>query len=215
MDIHLILGYLPLYLKGAGITVYLTIVSLLLGIAIGLILVVSKMSKSKILSLFASVYISVIRGTPLLLQIIFVFYALPSFGIVLSAKISGIIALSLNLAAYLEETFRTGILAVPKEQIELAHVLGYRKWQIYVYIVFPQAIRVILPQLGNSSIAMLKDTSMVSVITITELMRTAQVVYAVNFKPFESYLLAALIYYVMSAIIEKIFKKLEKRMNYY
>ena len=215
MDIHLILGYLPLYLKGAGITVYLTIVSLLLGKAIGLILVVSNMSKSKIFSLFASAYISVIRGTPLLLQIIFVFYALPSFGIVLSAKISGIIALSLNLAAYLEETFRTGILAVPKEQIEMAHVLGYRKWQIYVYIVFPQAIRVILPQLGNSSIAMLKDTSMVSVITITELMRTAQVVYAVNFKPFESYLLAALIYYVMSAIIEKIFKKLEKRMNYY
>ena len=215
MDIHLILGYLPLYLKGAGITVYLTIVSLLLGIAIGLILVVSKMSKSKILSLFASVYISVIRGTPLLLQIIFVFYALPSFGIVIRAKISGIIALSLNLAAFLEETFRTGILAVPKEQIEMAHALGYRKWQIYVYIVFPQAIRVILPQLGNSSIAMLKDTSMVSVITITELMRTAQVVYAVNFKPFESYLLAALIYYVMSAIIEKIFKKLEKRMNYY
>ena len=130
MDIHLILEYLPLYLKGAWITVYLTIISLSWGIVIGLILVMFKMSKSRVLSLFASVYISVIRGTPLLLQIIFVFYALPSFGIVLSARISGIIALSLNLAAYLEETFRTGILAVPKEQIEMAHVLGYRKWQV-------------------------------------------------------------------------------------
>lgn len=215
MDIHLILEYLPLYLKGAGITVYLTFFSLFWGIIIGIILVFLKMSRRKVLSLFATIYISLIRGTPLLLQIIFVFYALPSFGIVLSAKISGIIALSLNLAAYLEETFRTGILAIPKEQIEMAHVLGYKKWQTYVYIVFPQAIRIILPQLGNSSIAMLKDTSMVSVITITELLRTAQVVYAVNFKPFESYLLAALLYYIMSAIIEKIFIKFEKRMNYY
>lgn len=215
MDIQLILEYLPLYLKGAGITLYLTISSLFCGIIIGIILVLFRMSKRKFLSSLASVYISLIRGTPLLLQIIFVFYALPSLGIVLSAKISGIIALSLNLAAYLEETFRTGILAIPKEQTEMAYVLGYKKWQIYVYIVFPQAIRIILPQLGNSSIAMLKDTSMVSVITITELMRTAQVVYAVNFKPFEAYLLAALLYYFMSAIIEKIFKKLEERMNYY
>lgn len=215
MDVSIMLNYLPQYLNGAGVTLRLTAEALLLGLMGGLFVALCKMSNVKIVSVLASCYISVIRGTPLLLQIIFIFYSLPSMGITLDAITSGVLGLSINTAAYMAETFRGGILAVPKGQTEVAYVLGYSRLQSYAYIILPQAFKIILPQIGNVAVAMIKDTSLVSVITITELMRTAQVSYAVTFRPLEAYLLAGIIYYVMSVAVSRCFVYIEKRMKKY
>lgn len=213
MDIQLMISDLPDYLQGAGVTLRLTVEALLFGILGGLVIAMMKMCRVKVLNIIASVYISIIRGTPLLLQIIFIYYSLPSLGISLSAITSGILGLSINTAAYMAETIRGGIMAVDKGQAEAAHTLGYNTFQSYFYIILPQAFKIILPQIGNTSISMIKDTSLVSVITITELMRAAQVNYAITFKPLESYLLAGVIYYIMSAVVSRIFVFAEKKMK--
>lgn len=215
MDISIMLNYLPQYLSGAGVTLRLTIEALFLGLLGGLFVALCKMSNIKIVSALASCYISIIRGTPLLLQIIFIFYSLPSMGITLDAITSGVLGLSINTAAYMAETFRGGILAVPKGQAEVAYTLGYSRLQSYIHIILPQAFKIILPQIGNVAVAMIKDTSLVSVITITELMRTAQVSYAVTFKPLEAYLLAGIIYYIMSVVVSRCFVYIEKKMRKY
>lgn len=211
MDWKLILQQLPLYLKGAVVTMELTIASLLLGFAGGLLITALKLAEIKILRIVASIYVSVIRGTPLLLQIMLIFYALPFLGVNLSPMLSGILALSMNLAAYMSETFRGGIQAVSQLQIGAAYLDGCTRLQCLRYIILPQAFYIILPQLGNMSVLTIKDTAMVSVITITELLRTAQIVYSVNFKPVEAYLLAAILYYFLSEIVSKIFREIEKK----
>lgn len=215
MDLKLMLDYIPRYLAGAKVTIELTIASLIIGILGGLIIAICRISHILILRKIAEIYISVIRGTPLLLQIVFIYYSLPSMGISLSAMASGICGLSINTAAYMAETIRGGILAVDKGQREAAYTLGYSGIQTYIHIILPQTFKIILPQIGNTSIAMIKDTSLVSVITITELMRTAQVSYAINFRPLESYLLAAIIYYILSTIVSRIFAAVEKANNKY
>ncbi len=215
MDIQLMLSYIPSYLEGAAVTLQLTVEALIFGICGGLLVAMCKMSKIRILKGIASVYISIIRGTPLLLQIIFIYYSLPSLGISLGAVASGVLGLSINTAAYMAETIRGGILAVDKGQAEAAHTLGYSNLQSYCHIILPQAFKIILPQIGNTSIAMIKDTSLVSVITITELMRTAQVSYAITFKPLEAYLLAGVIYYIMSTVVSRIFAAIEKKIKKY
>lgn len=211
MDWELMFRYLPLYLKGAVVTVELTAASLLLGLAGGLLLVAFRLGRVKILQAVASIYISVIRGTPLLLQIMLIFYALPFLGVNLPPMPSGILALSINLAAYMAETLRGGIQAVPELQIGAAYLDGCTRLQCLRYIILPQAFYIILPQLGNMSVSMIKDTAMVSVITITELLRTAQIVYTVNFKPVEAYLTAAVLYYILSETVSKIFRVIEKK----
>lgn len=211
MDWELMFRHLPLYLKGAAVTMELTVTSLLLGLAGGLLIVALRLGRIKILRIAASAYISAIRGTPLLLQIMLIFYALPFLGVNLPPMPSGILALSMNLAAYMAETLRGGIQAVPEWQIGAAYLDGCTRLQCLRYIVLPQAFYIILPQLGNMSVSMIKDTAMVSVITITELLRTAQIVYAVNFKPVEAYLVAAVLYYILSEIMGKIFRAIEKK----
>jgi len=215
MDFGIIIHNLPQYLEGALVTLEISGAALCAGIMGGLLVAMCRMSKISVIRWVASGYISVIRGTPLLLQIILIFYSLPSLGITLSAMTSGILALSINIAAYMAETIRGGINAVPKGQSEAAHALGYSNLQRYRYIILPQTIKIILPQVGNTAISILKDSSMVSVITITELMRTAQVSYAITFKPLEAYLLAAILYYAMSCVVSRVFIMLEKRMNRY
>ena len=215
MDFSEMLGYLPQYITGAGVTLQLTIEALFFGLLGGLFVAICKMSHSRLVSFLASAYISIIRGTPLLLQIIFIFYSLPSLGITLDAVSSGVLGLSVNMAAYMAETIRGGILAVPKGQSEVAYILGYSRLQSYAYIILPQTFKIILPQIGNTAVAMIKDTSLVSVITITELMRTAQVSYAVTFRPFEAYLLAGIIYYLMSIFVSRIFVFIENRLGRY
>lgn len=213
MDFELIGSLLPRYLHAAELTIGLTILALFFGIVGGFIMALMKMSKSKILRGIASVYISIIRGTPLLLQIIFVYYSLPAVGIKLGPFQAGVFALSVNEIAYMAETFRSGIQAIDKGQTEAAKTLGYNKFTTMLLIILPQAVKIIIPTIGNMSVSMIKDTSLVSTISIAELLRSAQTSYATTFKPLETYLLAGLIYYVLSCLMSYIFKIAEKRLS--
>ena len=161
-----------------------------------------------------AVYVSVIRGTPLLVQIFIVYYGLPSAGIELSPVTAGILTLTLNVAAYMSETLRGSINAVTQGQWMAGTSLGLTRDQTLRYVVGPQALRAAVPSLSNSLISLIKDTSLVSVIAVTELMLATKELIATTFQPFPLYLGAAAIYWMLSLSFEQIQKWMEKRVAY-
>lgn len=204
---------MPLLLKATAITIFLAVVSMAIGLVIGLIVALARVSKNKFYYNIASVYVSIIRGTPLLVQIYLVYFGLPQIGISLGAMTSGIIALSLNSGAYLSESFRGAILSVDKGQMEAAHSLGMTRGQAMWRIVIPQSMRTAIPTVGNTYIGLLKDTSLVSVITVTELLYQTTLIIARTFQPLTLYLAAALIYWVVCTIFISLLNWLEKRSS--
>jgi len=185
---------------------------MLLGLPLGLIVALLRLYAPNPVRAIAALYVSFIRGTPLLVQIFVIYYGLPSFGVVLSPVQGGVLALTLNAGAYLSETIRAAIESVPKGQHEAAFSLGLTRLQALRYVVVPQAVRVALPSLGNSLIGLVKDTSLVSVITVVELLRSAQLVIARTFEPFGPYLAAALVYWLISSLLELAQRRLERRL---
>ena len=160
----------------------------------------------------ATLYVSMVRGTPLIVQILFIYSALPQFGIVLPAFIAGVFALSFNYGAYMTEVFRAGIQAVPRGQTEAAQALGMPERGIMRRIVMPQAIRIVIPAIGNEFIAMTKDSSLVSYVALQELLWRARTVGSANFRSLETLLVAALIYWLMTIVLSYFQGRLEKRM---
>lgn len=215
MDLSVIKELLPMYLNGCLVTIELTIASMIIGTVIGIFLALFKISHIKILNYISGFYISVFRGTPLLLQIIFIYYTLPSFGIELSPITAGIIALSLNFAAYMAETIRGGILAIEVGQFEASKALGFNYFQTMSRIILPQTIRIILPPVGNLTVAMLKDTSLVSAISLVELMRAAQQMYSTTFRPVETFILAGVFYFIMTTVLTRMYIFIEKKLTIY
>lgn len=204
---------MPLLLKATGITIFLAVVSMAIGLVIGLVVALARVSKNKFYYNIASVYVSIIRGTPLLVQIYLVYFGLPQIGISLGAMTSGIIALSLNAGAYLSESFRGAILSVDKGQMEAAHSIGMTRGQAMRRIIVPQSMRTAIPTVGNTYIGLLKDTSLVSVITVTELLYQTTLIIARTFQPLTLYLAAALIYWVVCTVFITILDRLEKRAS--
>lgn len=215
MDMEMIKTYLPWYIKGFGTTIELGVCAILLGMVIGIILAIMRTVKFKPLNIIAQVYISVFQGTPLLLQIIFIYYTLPEINIVLSATMSGILALSLNVGANFGETIRGGIIGIPKGQFDAAKALGYSYPQMMFRVILPQTIRVILPSISSFAVLIMKDTSLVSCIALEELMRVSQLVRAATFRPAESFLIAAVFYYALIFLMKKLFSALEKKTKKY
>lgn len=214
MDINYIISIMPILLKASIKTVYLTVISVTLGTLLGVLIAILKLQKSKIVSGIASFYIWIFRGTPLILQIFFLYYGLPSFGLDLTPTAGALIALSLNSGAYMAEIIRGGIIAIDKGQFEASKALGLTYVQTMTKIILPQTFRVIIPPVGNEFITMLKDTALVSSIAMTELMRTSQVMYAAKFSV-EPFLGAAIIYLVLTSIFTLVFNKLEKKLSAY
>lgn len=208
-----ILIALPFLIKATFITLFLAIVSMAIGLVLGLFTALMRVSKSKILYNIASVYVSAIRGTPLLVQIYLVYFGLPQIGITLGPLTSGIIALSINTGAYLSESFRAAILSVDKGQMEAAHSLGMTNGQAMRRIILPQSIRTAIPTIGNAYIGLIKDTSLVSVITVTELLYQTALIVAKTFKPLSLYATAAVIYWVVCQIFVILLNWLEKRTS--
>lgn len=167
-----------------------------------------------LLNLFLSSYIEIFRGTPLLIQLFFIYYGLPQVGISMSSHEAAILGLSLNFGAYMSEIVRAGIQGVDKGQAEAAKSLGMNNLQILVYIIYPQALKLSLPSLTNTYAAILKDSSLVSVLSITELTRAGQLIYVRTYEPFEIYLTLGIFYFVMTYSVSLISKKIEKRLNY-
>lgn len=202
---------LPILLQAALITIFLAIVSMAVGLVIGLFTALARISKNNFFHRIAVAYISIIRGTPLLVQIYVVYYGLPQVGITLEPIPSGILALSVNAGAYLSESFRAAIQSVDKGQMEASYSIGMTYSQALRRIILPQCIRTALPTVGNTFIGLLKDTSLVSVITVTELLQSASLIIARTFQPLTLYLEVGLIYWVFSTGFSIIQDRIELR----
>lgn len=215
MDFQFILNRMPVMLVGSIMTIELTVLSLLFGTLLSVGIAFLRISTRSYLNVIARFYLWIFRGTPLILQLFVLYYALPTFGITLSPFAAAVIGLSLNCAAYMAEIVRGGIISIPKGQYEASNALGLSYFQTMFTIILPQTCRNILPAVGNQFIGMLKDTSLVSTIAMVELMRTAQLVGSATFKYGEVYLSAAILYLLMTSIFSFAFDKLEKRLASY
>jgi len=210
-DTELAKRTLPLFLKGIWLTAQLAFLSLLFGLPIGLLLALARVQSSRLLKAPAAVYVEVMRGTPLLVQILFIYFVLPSFGVSIPAFWSGIIALTLNSAAYIAEIFRAGILSIDAGQMEAARSLGMTYAQAMRRIILPQTFRRVVPPLTNEAIALLKDSSLVSIIGLTELARTGQELASRNAAPLTIWPMVAIFYLLLTFPLTRIAEYLERR----
>ncbi len=198
-------------LEGAAISIGLTAGSLICGLALGVMIAVMRLSGGRVLALLAAAYCWLFRGTPLLVQLLVIYTGLPLFGLRLSVVEAALLGLSLNEAAYLSEIVRAGILSVPAGQREAATALGLHRVQVFRLVTWPQALRVVIPPLGNSVNGLLKTTSVASVISMEELLRRTQILIQERFLVLELFAVAALYYLVMTSAWELVQRRLERR----
>jgi polar amino acid transport system permease protein len=203
----------PFILQGTWTTVIVCVGSIVLATFLALIGAISRLSTRVVINSAASLYVSVFRGTPLLVQILFIYLALPQLGLTLPALEGGILALGLNYGAYMTEIFRAGIQAVPPGQSEAAQALGMPERLIMRRIVLPQAIRVVIPAIGNEFIAMIKDSSLISVVAVTELLWRARRVGVRDFETLQALLVAAVVYWTLTILFSFFQERLERRLR--
>lgn len=204
---------LPLMGQAVVITVFLGVTSFAIGSVIGLVGALARMSSRRTLRYLAVGYVSVFRGTPLLVQILLIYFGLPQLGIVVEPIPSAIAALSLNVGAYLSEDFRAGVVSVDKGQREAAHTLSMTYAQALRRVILPQAVRIALPPVGNRLVALMKDTSLASVITVVELTRVANAVGSATFRYVEMFLIVAAVYWIINAFLSAGQEGLERRLS--
>ncbi len=202
----------PYILQGGGITILISVVSMILAIGLALAGAVGRLSAHPVPYSLASLYVSLVRGTPLLVQIYFVYFALPFAGIILDAIPAGIMALAFNYGAYMTEIFRAGIQAVPRSQREAAQALGMPDNLAFRRVVLPQAIRIVIPAIGNDFVAMIKDSALVSTIAIQELLWRATRIGRGQHQVLAAITIAALVYWILTIIFSFFQERLERRM---
>jgi cystine transport system permease protein len=203
----------PVMLRGAGYTVLFALAAMVGGLLIGFPVAVLRMLPHWLLAWPANVYVSLMRGTPLLVQMFVIYYGLPSIGIEFTPVTAGILALSLNSGAFLSESLRGAIASISPGQWAASFSLGLGYWRTLYHVVLPQALRVAVPAMSNTLISLIKDTSLVSVITLTELMLSTKEVIATTFQPLPLYLAAAAIYWLLSLLFEALQRRAEQRLN--
>ncbi|PAV28436.1 nickel transporter [Virgibacillus profundi] len=212
--INIILEGLPTLLKGMGMTIEITVISLILAMVIGLVLGVFSITKSKILRMISTAFVDIIRGTPLLVQILFIYFGLPSvIDISLTAFSAGVIAITVNAAAYLVEIFRAGINSIDKGQMEAGRTIGFSYAQTMRLIILPQAIRRMIPAFVNQFIVSIKDTSLLSAIGLAELTLAGQSIYAANFRAFEILFAVGVLYFIIIYSLTLFSRWLERRLD--
>ncbi|MBQ0138993.1 MAG: amino acid ABC transporter permease [Kurthia sp.] len=212
---ELILDNWQFLLKGAYYTLLITIISMFFGLILGMIIAIMRVKGDIITRNIARFYVSIIRGTPPLVQIFIIYYGLSDYGLQLSPIPASCIALSINIAAYIAEAFRGALQSVPKGQAEAAVASGMTEGQAMRRIIIPQAIRYAIPPIGNTFVGMLKETSLVSAIAVTELMRAAQLLISQYYVYMPFYITIAIMYWVMSTFFTFILGKVEKRLSVY
>lgn len=213
LNVDLMINSLPLLIVGAGITIQITAISVGLGLIIGMFVGIARICNVKVLRALATVYIDFLRGTPLLVQIFLIYFALPMVvGQRVDPFIAAITACGINSGAYIAEIFRAGIQAIDEGQMEAGRSLGMSWVQTMRYIIVPQAFKNIVPPLGNEFIALLKDSSLVSVIGFEELTRRGQLIIARTYGSLEIWITVALIYLVMTLTISRLVSYMEKRL---
>lgn len=211
--VDLIMHASPFLLQGVLLTIQFAVASMVLGLMLGISVAIMGISSNPFLNRTARGYVSLMRGTPLLVQIFLIYYGLPGIGISLNPTTAGILALTANAGAYLAESMRGAILGINRGQWSAAHSLGLSYLETLRFIICPQALRLAVPSLGNTLISLIKDTSLVSVITVTELLRSAQEVIATTFQPLPLYITVALIYWVLSTALSWGQRHIETRLT--
>ena len=205
---------MPQLMMGLSLTLQMTIFSLILAMVVGMISCLFSISAIKPLNWISGIYLSIIRGTPLMVQAMFLYFGVAmAFGIRISPFRAAILILCLNAGAYLSEIFRSGIAAVNKGQMEAARSLGLPYSVAMRRIILPQAIRIVIPSVLNQFIITLKDTSILSAIGCMELMRQGQLIVARNYESFKTYAIVAVMYYVVVVVLTKIFQIVEGRLS--
>lgn len=214
LDFTILTDYLPMLGQAILLTLEFTLLSTIVGYIWGVLLSLIKISKVKPLVWFAQFYTSIFRGTPLLVQLMLIYYATPQLlNYQITALQAGVLTFGLNSAAYISESIRGGILSVDKGQWEAAMSLGVPKHRLMIDIVFPQAFKNTLPSLVNESIALLKDSSMVSIIGVADTMRWASLIQAKTFRAFEAFIVAAVVYYILVMALTTLGRYLERRVR--
>ena len=212
LDFKFMLKYLPFIMQGVGTTVYISILSIISACILALFGALGRLSKNPIFYGVATFYISVVRGTPLIVQVFVIYLGLPQMGIIIDAVPAGIIALGVNYGAYMTEIFRAGIQAIGRGQIEAAQSLGMTYGQLMKRVVLPQAMRLIIPPTGNEFIAMLKDSALVNFLGVWELFFRAVKIGRQNFKSMETLIIAGLFYWLVTIFFQYFQSRLETRM---
>ena len=200
-DFDLIVEYLPDFWRGAKATIFYSLTSLVLAVAIGMFMALCRISHIALLRWFARGYIDAIRGTPALIQIFFVYFGMPVFGVNLSAPTAAVIALGINSGGYLAEIFRAGIMGVDQGQTEAGRSLGMSYGQTMWRITLPQAALLVVPPAAGEFTNLVKGTSLLSTISVAELTRVAQQIVGVTFRPIEAYVAIGVVYYCLNAVI--------------
>ena len=203
---------LPYLLQGAGLTIFISVTAMLLGVMLGMVIALLSQLRSRAMAVAIGAYVEVFRNTPLLIQIFIVYFGLPQLGLRLSPFISGLSALTLYTAAYNVEIFRSGLEAVPRGQHEAAHSTGLSPFQEAMYIIIPQALRIAFPALGNNLVSLLKNSSLVSTIGMVELMFVANDISFNNFRSFEIYGATAVLYAILVMVLTKTLTGVERRL---
>jgi polar amino acid transport system permease protein len=222
-DTEFMLDWLPYLLGGVPLTILISVLGIMLAVPLALVAALARLSKNPLLNGVAGFYISFIRGTPLIVQIFFIYLGLPQLAsyapepfsqiFILGSVTSGVLALGINYGAYMAEIFRAGILSVGHGQIEAAHALGMTGWQTTRRIVLPQAVRVIIPPTGNEFIAMIKDSALVGIVGTQELFFRASKVGRQYFHSLETLVVAAMIYWILTSILSYFQARLERRLE--
>lgn len=199
---------------GLLVTFEITIISISIAVPLGLITGLGKLARNRAINLLASTYIEVVRGIPLLMQLFYIYYAMGSI-LKVSPQVAAVSSLAVCYGAYMGEVFRAGILAVPKGQTEAAQSLGFNRFQTMFTVILPQAMRTIIPPVGNECIALLKDTSLVSIIAVADLLRRGREYASQTFEYFETYTVIALVYLIITLLLSKGLSRIEGRLSQY
>ena len=211
LNLSILEEYAPFFVSGTLLTIKLSVVAIVAGFFLGLFLALARISSKKWLSIPAACFIESIRGTPLLLQILITYFGVvPLIMKKPDGVLAAVLALSINAGAYIAETIRGGILATDPGQMEAANALGLTRWQSMRYVILPQAIRSVIPALGNSLVSLIKDSSLASVIATPELMYWAHAANAQYYRVWETFITTALSYLFLTVVTSRILGKLEK-----
>lgn len=219
MEFSFLSEYYSVFIEGTKSTILVSVVALFFGCIIGMLVCLMKISTSKILKAIATVYIEILRGTPILVQIYILYFGLPQIGInfpgmfgLTSAFVTGAIGLSVNSSAYVAEILRGGIQSVDKGQMEASRSLGLSYVYTMLYVIIPQGVKNALPSLANEFIALVKESAIISIVGVQEIMFSASTVRIATFKALEPYIIAAMIYFVLTFTLSKLVGLLEKKL---
>lgn len=204
---------MPVFLQGAGMTLQLAAWTVALGSVFGIFVALMRLSKFRLIRWISTAYVEFLRGTPLLVQVLIVYFGLPQLGIKMPRMTAGIVALTINSAAYMSEIVRSGIQAVDHGQTEAARSLGMTSVQTMLYVILPQAIKNILPAVGNEFVVIIKESSILYTIGIYELTYQANKLASTNYRYLETLMISALIYFVLTFVTSQLLAVLERRMH--